>query len=230
MTQRFTACFTVLLALFFCFGTVKAQIFGGVKTGLNLSKVASDAATQAYDVFKPGFMGGLIIATPLDMNGKLILNTDLSYANKGMKTKLNGNTSLHSMHYFELPVFLRGIVYTHGDDGIRAFINGGPYVAANMGSGTKNQILDDEETFVRYEKASRFRGFDAGLGIGIGATYPLPGGYLSAEARYAFGFVNLNDQFLNRNRVLNFSISYFCDIEKFGINYKDWVIFPQKSN
>jgi hypothetical protein len=144
--------------------------------------------------------------------GKFGLQTELAYVRKGASVDAAGETLDIKLGYLEIPLLL--VAPIGGQlNGASGFVYGGPAVALEMGC--KGTISDtgisadfdcDDQAFDLFDRAK----VDVGATLGAGLRFAMGGGALIADARYTYGFVNLNKESGDkvRNRSAAVSLGY----------------------
>ena len=182
--------FMLVVAMLAMVTAVSAQMNLGVKGGVNMSNFYGDELDDKN--VKIGFHIGL--AADYDFAYNSAIQTGLFFTTKGAKYTssfgdASGELTVNPM-YLQIPVH-----YAYKIDvspGTRVVLHAGPYAAYGVGgksklSGSVGDIGAEYEEDVFGD--DRFKRFDAGLGLGVGAEF----GPLLFDIGWDMGLVNIVD-------------------------------------
>lgn len=183
--------FMLVVAMLAMVTAVSAQMNLGIKGGVNMSNFYGDELDGKN--VKIGFHIGL--AADYDFAYNSAIQTGLYFTTKGAKytdsfgENISGEITANPM-YLQLPVH-----YAYKIDvspGTRIVLHAGPYAAYGVGgkikaSGSAGDISAETESDVFGD--NRFKRFDAGLGLGVGAEF----GPLLLDLGWDMGLVNIAD-------------------------------------
>ena len=182
--------FMLVVAMLAMVTVASAQMNLGVKGGVNMSNFYGDELDDKN--VKIGFHIGL--AADYDFAYNSAIQTGLFFTTKGAKYTssfgdASGELTVNPM-YLQIPVH-----YAYKIDvspGTRVVLHAGPYAAYGVGgksklSGSVGDIGAEYEEDVFGD--DRFKRFDAGLGLGVGAEF----GPLLFDIGWDMGLVNIVD-------------------------------------
>jgi opacity protein-like surface antigen len=131
------------------------------------------------------------------LTDQIILHLEPMYLQKGGTIKTSSYTLKYKVNYIELPILIK-----------YAFLINStlvPYAMAGPSIGLlASAKFEDDEGYTQDEKDNT-SGFDFGLGLGGGVSYPFGNMTFFGETRYVFGLTNINsesDESTVRNRGL----------------------------
>jgi len=167
---------------------LQAQTTLGVKGGISLSQTDIEDADFGS---RTGFLGGAFAR--FGLGSSLALQPELLYVQKGA-TESDATLKLD---YFEIPVLLQYRFATPGS--LTPVLYAGPYVAVETkcelsgsdGGATVSFACDSLEPLLGTDIDTK--SLDFGAIVGGGLDFHLGSVIVGAEARYEFGFVDVND-------------------------------------
>jgi len=175
----------------------------GVKAGMNLANFGGDGA-DGMDA-KIGFNVGVTVDYALTQD--LYLLTGLEFTMKGAKDKgsismidedfevvsFEGKQTCNPM-YLQVPIHLGYKLAI--DDNTKIVLHAGPYLAYGVGGkvNTKGTYTEAGQAFsidsdTDFFGKDKFKRFDLGLGLGVGAEF----GKIGVGLGYDFGLLNIAD-------------------------------------
>jgi len=188
------------------------HIYAGPALGINMTSMAG----FSYHYDEPHSMNGQFIGIKTGAVGifeiaeGFALQTELLYSRKGQRLDLDWDTTDYSqkgsrtigLSYFEIPVMVKKFF---GSDGVRAYVNAGPYWGYWMGGSDKyslKQYLPDATNEISNETDFDFNAFtdqspysyqrwDMGLTLGGGFSYETGPGLFMIDIRYSIGYRDL---------------------------------------
>lgn len=182
--------FSLIVAMLVAVTAVSAQqLTLGVKGGLNMSNFSGDLDNADPKV---GFNIGL--AADYEFMWDHAIQTGLFFTTKGSKytSSLEGkkvDVTANPM-YLQLPIHYA--YKLNVSPGTRLVFHAGPYMALGIGGKIKAKGSLDKVSFKAdsdfFEK-DRFKRFDAGLGLGVGAEF----GPILVDLGWDMGLVNISD-------------------------------------
>ncbi len=188
-----------------------AQVFVGLQGGANLSKM--DFTNNLNYQYTPignvqGFTGGFVFQFLGDKHAGVQVETNLAQRGWIVNDTTAGNDidTMNTMNYFELPMLSHINI---GGKKLRGIFNLGPYLgyALSRHVTVKNGDTGAEESW-DYEFDNETDGrVDFGLALGAGFEYRLSFGKFAAEARYLFGFGDVNKQKEIQSEVSQFRVA-----------------------
>jgi hypothetical protein len=186
-----------------------AQMSLGVKGGVNLANFYGDELSNKS--VKPGFHIGIL--ADYEFMYSSAIQTGLFFTTKGFRSKSAGMSGdvkyRENLMYLQLPVH-----YAYKLDvspGTRVVFHAGPYMACGVGGSRKITTGDFSGEWGNVDGIFgdghyRYKRFDAGLGLGIGAEF----GPILFDLGWDMGLVNIsrsrNGNIKNQNAFL--SIGY----------------------
>ena len=158
--------------------------FGGL-VDFNLASLSVNPASSSENLSgRFGFGIGAVVDRPL--TEVIILHVEPMFLQKGGTIETSTFTLVYKVSYIELPIMIK-----------YAFqINSSlmPYAMAGPSIGLLTSAkYDDNDGTVQDEKDNT-NGFDFGLGLGGGVSYPHGNMTFFAETRYVFGLANINKE------------------------------------
>jgi hypothetical protein len=236
MTNKFLGVFIALfLSLVF---QAQAQKFGiGVKGGLNFATSSGNStfglsstsfSASALTSNFTGFNGGIYAIIPF---GALMgLQVEANYMQQGYKATGSSANNLsisfdetRTLNYFQVPLLAR---LSFGTDLIKVWGNAGLYGAFLSNASLKSSVTaaggitgNFSTTSFEQDVTKNIKGFDFGGVIGAGVGYGVGKGYITLDARYNYGFVEIHDSQISlsslynntasgQNRVITVSLGY----------------------
>lgn len=175
----------------------------GLRLGLNVSNVRSDAPALNGNGMKTGLNLGFVIGTQLSRTAPLFVESGLYYTQKGGKSDnivtSNGRTKFsYDLNYLELPLLLKYKHYTYSGLSIEPYAGG--YLACGVGGNIKD--YGDRKAFSSYSDGC-FKRFDGGLKLGLGVGYGI--GY--ADLSYDVGLANVGQDDFDDTHTGTFTIN-----------------------
>ena len=173
------------------------EIYYGLRLGMAISAVSSDAATLNANGSKTGINVGAAIGYQLSQQAPVYIESGLYYVTKGGNGKngedtgryQKGSKFSYDLKYLEIPVILKyGIEL---DDDLYLQPLAGGYFA--FGVGGKFKDFGDRSVESSFSDDA-FKRFDAGLRLGCGLQYQV----LYAEACYEFGLTNICHDYFDK--------------------------------
>jgi len=181
---------------------LQAQWEVGGLIGFNVAGISVSPLASSEDYSsKLGFGLGAVVDRLL--TDQIILHLEPMYLQKGGTIKTSSFTLKFKVNYIELPIMIK-----------YAFILNSvvvPYAMAGPSIGLLTSAkYEDDEGYTQDEKDST-SGFDFGLGLGGGVSYPYGNMTFFAETRYVFGLVNINSE-SNESTVKNRGLLVFFGV------------------
>ncbi|MCB0805003.1 MAG: PorT family protein [Bacteroidales bacterium] len=204
---------TMILALLLTTTTLFAQFSAGPRIGVNLanlrgSSVDGNGMILGYNI--GGFVNySMKDALSGDIAEMLSIQAELSVETKGTKSNyliINGESLpdvqkvKQNFTYLQIPVLAK-FSFESGSD-LGYFGEAGFFMGALIGlavDGNKSWDHDFDNSTDLRKYREEYSGFDFGLAIGGGVTYPLPFDFLGdnvvgyANARYCLGLSNIGE-------------------------------------
>ncbi len=186
-TKKFTL---ALLALFLLIGTSRtsAQTFSlGAKAGAGFSYFSNFDKMEGLLTRSPNIMvdGGLI--GNLSFTKLISLQFEILYEQKGEKYKMTFGTTQTStlyLNYLTLPVLVE---FSHSFGNFNLFGGVGPYFGYALDG---KMISPDTKENITFGK-DKFRRFDVGASVDLGAGYKAGPGHIFLDLRYNYGFMDI---------------------------------------
>jgi hypothetical protein len=156
---------------------------------------------------KRGFIGGLVFQFLGDKHAGVQI--ELNYSQRGwVENDTTGVDDLkykNQMDYLELPILSHVNI---GGGKLRGVFNLGPYLgyALNRSITTENVDRGTSESSKYSFDTDKDNRFDFGLMVGAGMEYRFNFGKLTAEARYTFGFGDINKEKFFQSELSQFRI------------------------
>lgn len=202
---------TFIVAMLAVTVSTNAQLNLGVKGGVNMSNMYDDELTDKY--VKIGFNVGLLLDYEITYNSAI--QSGLFFTTKGYQFKkemigsLLQNEATCNPMYLQIPVhFAYKITVTPG---MRVMLHAGPYAAYGVGgkSKLKHQLTVFDEVVsssVNLFSGNRFKAFDAGLGLGVGAEF----GSFLVDLGWDLGLVDVlkSDNVKSKNQNAYLSVGF----------------------
>lgn len=154
----------LIVALLAVTSVANAQLYFGVRGGLNLSNMYGKEVTG--NNVKPGFHVGL--TADYDFSYNVGLQTGLMFNTKGLKVKESGAEYSENLMYLQLPVHLAYKIDV--TPGTKVVLHGGPYLAYGVGgkrSFKAGGTSLDLPSKVFGSGITELKEFDFGAGIGV---------------------------------------------------------------
>jgi len=169
---------------------------------------------------KQGLIGGLVFQFLGDKHAGV--QVELNYSQRGwVENDTTGVDDLkynNQMDYLELPILSHVNI---GGGKLRGVFNLGPYLgyALNRSITTENVDRGTSESSKYSFDTEKDNRFDFGLMVGAGMEYRFNFGKLTAEARYTFGFGDINkEKFfqseLSQFRIITLLVKYTVPISR----------------
>jgi outer membrane immunogenic protein len=177
----------------------KNHVFG-IKTGLNLSRFASDGNSESN--FKPGFNIGFYVKTPLSKN--LFLRPEVFYSCQGQKlnytlpgSSISAKQSIRA-NYLNVPLLLEA--------GKKLTLQIGPQVSYLL---TANNVTTTENSTTKEDIRSTMKDLDLSAVIGVGIN-PHPAFNAGMRINYGLTDVTLQGSSAEktRNHVFHVYVGY----------------------
>ena len=155
-----------------------------------------------------GFTGGFVFQFLGDKHAGVQIETNFSERGWIVNDTTAGNDidTVNAMNYFEMPMLSHINI---GSGKLRGLFNLGPYLgyALSRQVTVKNGDTGAEDSW-KYEFDNDKDGrVDFGLAIGAGIEYHFSFGKFSAEARYLFGFGDVDKQKVSQSEVSQFRVA-----------------------
>ena len=196
----------------FWFATVPSlgQLSIGLHGGSNFSKMDftnNQELRFAKIDNKQGFIGGVVFNFLGDKHAGV--QAEINYSQKGwiLNDTTSGNDidNINQIDYIDVPILTHVNV---GGGKFRGIFHIGPYIGYALSR--KVKIKDNntgaEESFDYQFSKSKDNQFDFGLIAGGGIEYKLPVGKIALEARYTFGFGDIDKEKVLQSEVSQFRI------------------------
>ncbi|MDR0823739.1 MAG: PorT family protein [Prevotella sp.] len=177
---------TSLIAIALLMGvnaSAQTPITFGIKAGVNLSNLTGDSdGTKA----KIGFNAGVTVDFGIAQDVYLL--TGLEYSLKGAKLSDEGETMKLGLSYIQLPIHVGYKLAVA--EGTNIVFHAGPYLGYLAGGnwsydGASIGIFSDAG-----EAISKFKRFDFGVGLGVGAEF----GKIGVGLGWDFGLAKIMDE------------------------------------
>ena len=175
---------------------MQAQWEVGGLIGFNVAGISVSSAPSSEDYSsKLGFGLGAVVDRLL--TDQIILHLEPMYLQKGGTIKTSSFTLKFKVNYIELPIMIK----------YAFFINSVvvPYAMAGPSIGLLTSAKYEDDEGSTQDEKDNTNGFDFGLGLGGGVSYPHGNMTFFAETRYVFGLTNINsvsDESTVKNRGL----------------------------
>lgn len=182
----------------------KGENYYGLRIGPSFSTVSSDDKTLDGGNAQTGLNIGAVAGIALSERTPLFLETGIYYTEKGGKKKLSdGKKMTYDLNYLEVPITVKYAYAIDSHFSIQPFAGG--YLACGVGGKIKNyRDREADDSF----SSDRFKRFDGGLRVGIGAAYDL----FYADLTYDIGLANIcHDEFDTSHNgclTLNFGVNF----------------------
>ena len=171
----------------------------GIRVGLNLASVRSEAPELNGTSMKPGLNLGIVYGQQIVPTTPLYFETGLFYTQKGGKSDYAGYGGLekskftYNLDYLEIPFVLKYIYWANPSS--RVSIE--PYVGGFVSVGVAGNIKDygERQAFSSYDD-NYFKRADAGVKVGCGLGFGL--GYL--DVSYDIGLNNVGKDVFDDTR------------------------------
>ena len=185
------------------YGQPWKRTYYGLRLGLNMSNVRSDAPALDGNTIKTGLSVGAVAGTRLGWSTPLFIEGGLYYNQKGGKSQnaratSEGGKFTYDLHYLEVPLVLKYRHFTTSGVSIEPFAGG--YVACGIAGNIKD--YGDRRAYSSYNDGN-FSRFDGGLRLGLGVGYGI--GY--AEVAYDLGLANVGQSDFDDTRNGCFTVS-----------------------
>lgn len=182
----------------------KGENYFGLRIGPSFSTVSSDDKTLDGGNAQTGLNIGAVAGIALSERIPLFLETGIYYTEKGGKKKLaDGKKMTYDLNYLEVPITVKYAYAIDDHFSVQPFAGG--YLACGVGGKIKNyRDREADDSF----SSDRFKRFDGGLRVGIGAAYDL----FYADLTYDIGLANIcHDEFDTSHNgclTLNFGVNF----------------------
>ena len=201
MKRLFALCFSLLLFTI----TSTAQIYGGLRVGLNISDVVVNDPVDNSPNFdtKLGFVGGAYFN--YQFHNLFAVQPEVYYTIKGAKLKDDYNDLTLKLSYVEIPVLLQFIIPLK-DLPVKPIVFAGPSVGINLTS--KAEYNDIGQTNDNKDKT---KSTEISLVLGGGVSLPIGKNEIGADVRYILGLTNIdktNSTSTIKNNIINFNLFY----------------------
>ncbi|TFH23921.1 MAG: PorT family protein, partial [Bacteroidia bacterium] len=164
---------------------LQAQWQIGGLIGFNIAGISVPTGTVSEDYSsKLGFGIGAVVDRPL--TNQIILHLEPMYLQKGGTIKTSSFTLKYKVNYIELPIMIKYAFLINST--LVPYAMAGPSIGLLTGA-----KYEDDEGYIQDEKDNT-NGFDFGLGLGGGVSYPHGNMIFFAETRYVFGLANINKE------------------------------------
>ena len=216
------ACFVLLTA---CLAHGQINVGGkegylGIRAGANFATWGGDHVEDAK--YKLGFQMGLVADFPLE-NENLFIQPGFLFSQIGVRVETSETRRYLrterrydeiykvSLNYIQIPV---NIVYKSGS---RLLLNAGPYLGFGLGGKAteetsvfeEGKLVDNDKDTEKINMGSSskddFKGFDFGLGIGVGMQL---NDKFQVGAGYNLGLVSIIDDLFIKNRAFSITLTY----------------------
>ena len=173
------------------------DIYYGLRLGMAISAVSSDAPTLNATGSKTGINVGAALGFELSDQAPVYLETGLYYVAKGGNGKngedtdkyKKGSKFSYDLNYLEVPLVLKYSVELDYDLYLQPLAGG--YFAYGVGGKFKNY---GDRSIDSSFSDDAFKRFDTGLRLGCGLQYQV----LYAEAFYEFGLTNICHDYFDK--------------------------------
>ena len=178
------------IALFACLSMfsiipLQAQWEVGGLIGFNVAGISVSSGPSSEDYSsKLGFGIGAVVDRLL--TDQIILHLEPMYLQKGGTIKTSSFTLKFKVNYIELPIMIKYAFMINSS--LTPYAMAGP----SIGLLTSAKYEDDEGS--TQDEKDNTNGFDFGLGLGGGVSYPHGNMTFFAETRYVFGLTNINSE------------------------------------
>ncbi|WP_036930179.1 porin family protein [Prevotella sp. 10(H)] len=195
--KRFFSTNALVLILLMLSANLSAQdkpLTFGVKAGVNLSNFTGKGAKGTDS--RVGFNAGVTL--DYQFTQELYLLTGLEFTMKGSQFELLSIEGEYSGKLKENPMYLQIPIHLGYKlavtDATKIVFHAGPYIAYGIGGKTK---LSNQEKFeydgLEFNSSNlfgkdRYKRFDMGLGLGVGAEF----GKICADLGFDYGFLNMS--------------------------------------
>ncbi len=166
-----------------------AQVLtAGIKGGMNAANVTFTVPDSSFSVspkMRPGMVIGGFLATDFNARAGLVIEGFFSQKGATIEQSVPGFTAKTEVrvNYVEFPIL--GSVNLKGSDAVTVRILGGPV----FGFKASDAVEDTENGVVQPNTEDPdIKGNDIGLALGLSAEFKM----FLIDARYTWGFVNLN--------------------------------------
>lgn len=182
----------------------KGENYFGLRIGPSFSTVSSDDKTLDGGNAQTGLNIGAVAGIALSERMPLFLETGIYYTEKGGKKKLaDGKKMTYDLNYLEVPITVKYAYAIDDHFSVQPFAGG--YLSCGVGGKIKNyRDREADDSF----SSDRFKRFDGGLRVGIGAAYDL----FYADLTYDIGLANIcHDEFDTSHNgclTLNFGVNF----------------------
>lgn len=167
----------------------KRDNYFGIRLGLNLANVRSDANALNGSSMKSGLNVGVIGGVALSYSTPIYLESGLFYSQKGGKsdnvaTEQGKSKFTYDLGYLEVPVVLKYKYWLPNTRNVTIE----PYVGGFVAVGVSGDIKDygNRKAFSSYENGY-FNRMDGGIKLGVGVGFGM--GY--ADVSYDIGLANI---------------------------------------
>lgn len=178
------------IVIFACLGflslvPLQAQWEIGGLIGLNIAGISVPTGTSSENYSsKLGLGIGAVVDRPL--TDHVILHLEPMFLQKGGTIKTSSYTLKFIVNYIELPILIKYAF--HINSTLVPYAMAGPSIGFLTNAKVKDESGDTQD-----EKGNT-NGFDFGLGLGGGVSYPHGNMTFFAETRYVFGLANINSE------------------------------------
>lgn len=186
--KKMSVLLVVFLALWMAL-PASAQINLGVMGGVNLANLSWDPEPEGVEFpNRIGFgIGGVL---DYNLNNSVAFHLEPMYLLKGGKAEAEAYDAKTEVKlaYLEVPIMLK---YVFVINNIKPYVMAGPTIGFNLSSKVKETwggVSHEEDT------KDHTKSIDFGLGFGAGVSVPVGNNFIFAEARYALGLTNINDE------------------------------------
>jgi len=164
---------------------LQAQWEVGGLIGFNVAGISVSSGPSSEDYSsKLGFGIGAVVDRLL--TDQIILHLEPMYLQKGGTIKTSSFTLKFKVNYIELPIMIKYAFMINSS--LTPYAMAGP----SIGLLTSAKYEDDEGS--TQDEKDNTNGFDFGLGLGGGVSYPHGNMTFFAETRYVFGLTNINSE------------------------------------
>ena len=182
------------------FNHSNTEQYYGVRLGLNIASLSSDAAELDLDS-RTGIAFGAVYGLQLANSAPVWLEAGLMYSEKGGKSTIHGEKFTARLSYFQLPVVCKYAIDIADDFYLTPFAGG--YMA--LGAFGK---IKDYATHTAESSWDTFNRFDGGLRLGCGLEYDM----VYAELGFDFGLTNISksdfESTHTRNLFINIGVNF----------------------
>ena len=163
----------------------------GVMAGVNYGKVSSDPEPTEFTLdYKVGFLAGAFLG--IAVNDVFSVEPQAFYDQKG--TKLSGTGGAEGsvkIGYIEVPVL--GKFWIPSESQVKPFVFAGPYVAFKVRCKVDGAAFGGTSTDCDQTSEINLKSTDFGATGGVGLEFKAGAQVVRVDARYDFGFTNIND-------------------------------------